>query len=1392
MDSVMGMVSACAKVFRVLQEDPALREALSKIRTTLRMSGLLIERSECWRFKCKFKVIDDLIPQLKDAMYEAQSILNEFTYQELKQRAEGKEGRSMSGVVSASQILTNIRNWCKDYPTKANRVLEWLVSLNEKLEKACDWLDIPRNSDKFSMTARPVTSSIVSEPKVFGRDKELDEVVRLLGVPSETINDNSPPSNNGSPRKKRAKISKCMDIPESSGVEKKENTSVLPIVGIGGVGKTTLAQMVYNTENVKSHFNLKIWICVSDNFDVIRLTKEIIECATGKSCDTNNLDLLQNKLKKLLKSKRFLLVLDDVWSESETDWHRLFGPLKEAGSAGSMIVVTTRSLEVAKIMGTATMGPLILEGLEEVVFWEFFKSCAFGSEVNSGKNTELERIGGQIVGKLKRSPLAAKTLGGLLNTDLNVSHWRNIRDSEMWELQQKEDGILPALQLSYQYLPSHLKKCFSFCSLFTKDYVLFEDELIWLWISEGFIASQQIRKMEGVAKGYLRELVSRCFFQEISPLSRTYKIHDLMHDVSQSITKDECFRTGSDSSEKRIISMNTRHLSIDSTGWEMDKLKEICKLKKLYTLKIHKYNTYSFNTINSWFSEMTNMCSLSLTNSKIKNLPDSIDNLKHLRYLDISGTEIEKLPNSFCNLYKLEILDMKDCKHFQCFPEGSNRLISMKLVILSHPDRGCVIDGGISAKVSLVGHIPNLANAIHQETLAFSVTKEERNTIGTLKHINGIYNMMLLYQLDNVSSKEEAEQAHLNNKEFLNFLCLSWSESTDSIDNDHDEAVLEGLCPHPNLKGVEIANYKGRMLHPNWLKTETLTNLTTIEILCCNYITTIPRLPRSVTDFHVKYCERLASLQDCLVPSSLPSLKRIEINGCKELVTMAVETVHEFIYLQHLFVYDCPKITCQREMFLPPSLQDLGLKSCGELEERFSGSLGNLTSLTNLTIGDCQRLTSIPLDNLKSLENLEIEGCSQLRSIRGLELCESVRSIEIRTCPELKSLELGNSKSLEGLKIEGCSQLQSIGGPELCESVRSIEIRTCPELKSLELGNPKSLEGLEIEGCSQLQSIGGLELPESVLWIKIRTCPELKSLELGNSKSLEVLEIEGCSQLRSIRGLELCGSVRSIKIRTCPELKPLELGNPKSLKGLEIEGCSQLQSIGGLELPESVWSIKIRTCPELKSLELGNSKSLEVLEIEGCSQLRSIRGLELCGFVRSIKIRTCPELKPLELGNPKSLKGLEIEGCSQLQSIGGLELPESVWSIKIRTCPELKSLELGNSKSLENLEIEGCSQLRSIRGLELCESVRSIEIRTCPELKSLELGNPKSLEGLKIEGCSQLQSIRGPELCESVRSIEIRTCPELKSLELGNPKSLERLEIEGCSQLQSIGGLELS
>jgi NB-ARC domain len=126
------------------------------------------------------------------------------------------------------------------------------------------------------------------------------------------------------------------------------------------------------------------------------------------------------------------LLLDDAWSDKETDWELLLGPIRE-GQEGSAILVTTRSRKVAELAsnGMHSVGHINLMGLEENIYWEFFKSCAFGLEVRTESFSELEKIGKEICRKLKGSPLAAQTIGGLLKINLDVGHWSNIKDSKI-------------------------------------------------------------------------------------------------------------------------------------------------------------------------------------------------------------------------------------------------------------------------------------------------------------------------------------------------------------------------------------------------------------------------------------------------------------------------------------------------------------------------------------------------------------------------------------------------------------------------------------------------------------------------------------------------------------------------------------------------------------------------------------------------------------------------------------------------------------------------------------------------------------------------------------------------------------------------------------------------
>ncbi|XP_043712469.1 putative disease resistance RPP13-like protein 1 [Telopea speciosissima] len=375
------------------------------------------------------------------------------------------------------------------------------------------------------------------------------------------------------------------------------NFSVLPIVGMGGTGKTTLAQLVYNDEKVKKYFHLKAWVCVSEDFDVMRLTKEILESITGLYPPSNSLDLLQVKLQEALSEKKFLLVLDDMWNENYERWDALSTAFA-FGKPRSKILVTTRNKSVASIVRTVP-NDHCLKGLSDEACFALVRRHAFNDENSSDANQKIELFGQEIVKKCKGLPLAVKTLAGLLRDKRENKQWKAILENEIWDLRENE--ILPSLMLSYYHLSPLLKRCFTYCALFPKDYVFGKIELVVLWMVEGIAQPKERKRLEDIGAEYFDELFmrsffelsnrrhalagrpsfidtskevhKRSFFESSSNMRSGFMMHDLIHDLAQFVSGGIYCRREYDK-PSQVLTI-TRHLSyvmdnynVEATGSE--------------------------------------------------------------------------------------------------------------------------------------------------------------------------------------------------------------------------------------------------------------------------------------------------------------------------------------------------------------------------------------------------------------------------------------------------------------------------------------------------------------------------------------------------------------------------------------------------------------------------------------------------------------------------------------------------------------------------------------------------------------------------------------------------------------------------------------------------------
>ncbi|XP_058079907.1 putative disease resistance protein RGA3 [Magnolia sinica] len=989
---------------------------------------------------------------------------------------------------------------------------------------------------------------------------------------------------------------------------------VISIVGVGGLGKTTLAQLICNDERVTRHFGKQVlWVCVSDDFNVINLTKAITKAAGGTSPPDSQLDSLQKQLMETLQDKLFLLVLDDVWNDDRERWKKLWLSL-QTGAPGCKILVTTRSENVAITCRCSESAYIHkLKGLSDDDCWSLFSSRAFAERK---MEDSLKEIGKEIVNKCKGVPLSVNVIREVMRSKETAEDWRDILESEIWEIPEIAEGILPALLLSYYNLPVHLKPCFAYCSLFPKDHVMEKDKLVKLWLAQGFIKPQGRREMEAIGEEYFNDLLKWSLLQDadVDNGVTKYKMHDVLHDLIKFITKNECciFENG----KTDISSITVRHSSFIAT-WETSHIPApLCHAKKLRTLL--QIGNSVINTIPDNLFQCartlraldlgvigTSMFNSLTSKASIKELPSSIGLLKHLRYLDLSYSDIVELPESVSSLRNLQTLKLNGCACLQILPNGMSAMTCLRDLEIKDTGELKYLPKGLGGISSL-------------RTLSrFMVGGDGGCKIGELKLLNSLQGNLVIQNLERVGSGEEAMKAKLYKKLHLRVLFLQMSRddnfemSVDDVERMDD--VLEALQPpHINLKKLEIERCIGSKF-PTWMEDLPFSNLVDLRLKDCYKCKQLPGLGR------------LPSLKFLLIEGGLikrvghefygnscggginreafPKLEELEFSDMYELEDweLRLEDKEIMTSLQSLTISKCPKLKAL-PTYLPKSLTSLKIQECSEISGILSMPLPSLQSLKTFQISYLGNMTSLPdgWEQLESLERVTISHCSRLRSLPGkLGQLKSLRSLEINDCPELQSLPQG-LQGLISLLILDSSGILSRPLPKL------------PSLKKFQISNIDNIRSLP-DGWKQLESLESLT---------IKYCYKLRSLpnDLVQLKSFRSLEINYCPELQSLpQGLQ---ALISLRILSSSGILSRPLPKLPSLKTFDVSSFENMISLPyGWKQLESLETLTISDCYKLRSLpdELGQLKSLRSLEIHHCPELLSLpRGLR---GLTSLKIK---------------------------------------------------------------------------------------------------------------------------------------------------------------------------
>ncbi|KAH9782481.1 putative disease resistance protein [Citrus sinensis] len=1086
------------------------------------------------------------------------------------------------------------------------------------------------------------------------------------------------------------------------------------------------------TYSAKCHFDVKAWVSVSDDFDVLRISRALLESITSTNCDFKTLNEVQVKLRIIVDGKKFLLVLDDVWNENYNLWEILKAPFM-AGARNSKIIVTTCHSNL----------------LSDEYCWSVFVKHAFERR-DAGAHQFSKLFRKKIVAKCGGLPLAVSTLGGLLRTRHTEDAWEEIVSSKMWDLPQQTD-ILAVLRLSYHYLPSHLKRCFTYCAIFPKNYEFEKNELVFLWMGEGMIQQSRTGKLlEDLGNEFFCNPLSRSLFQQSSRDVRKFVMHDLVHDLAQLVSGATSFWLEEANKQLRTFE-RIRHFSYPCAWYEgknkFHGLNKAPGLRTFLPLNARGLSTRNYITIMvllDLLPKLKKLRVLSLEGYHIAHIPNSIKDLKLLRYINLSRTLIESLPESISSLFNLQ-----------------------NLLNLHHLDIGG----------SFITEMPSGMNRLKfLQTLSdFIVGRGIGSGLKDLKNLTFLCGKLCISRLENANDSWDAREASLCDKKGLEEFSLGWGSPFHSKNEVAEEKVHDMLQPHTNIKKLEITRYSGRKF-PIWLGDPSFSNMVALKLIGCENCTSLPAVGMlvSLKELTIQRMLVLRSIgseicgNDCSTP--FQSLETLFFSDLPEWEFWDTGNqtgyVEIFPRLVELSIFGCPKLSGKLPDHLP-ALETLVVSNCEELVLEIYRCKGLVcSSPIDSKLTKCMAISSCSLD---------IYGCKGMfgKLLKGFLPAEFLgisdsQDIQLLR-PQFKDMQF-REEAVQGLWIivppeevsteENCMSLVSFPEVKFFRiNQLDLEIENSGALKSSLEGimyNCAQLKSSNIKGCDSLEFIARGKLPSSLEWLQILDCKKLRCL-IVDEEDASWLYISGCSELTHLpsRTTSLPKELEFLNIRDCPKFESIAEsfhGNGR-LKRIVISDCGNLKSMPkGLQNLSCLESVKIVSCPSLVSFpEGGLPSTVTIVFIDGCEKLKALpEDMHRFSYLQILRIRECPSIVSFpEAGFPTNLTSPVITDIKMYKAIiqWGLHRLTSLLRLYINEGDNAESfpgerMGIILPTSITALRISGFPNLKclSAMGFQSLASLESLSISNCPKLKSFpEVGPPSSLLVLQIQDCSLLK-----------------------------------------------------